>query len=235
MPTFQGQISEEGLLQIIAYIKSLEKEEGGAAEAMTTIPAEQSSKNYLTNGWTWQSWLFTVDHKRIAILYLISISVFFLLGGIFAGLVRLELLTPQGDLMEAETYNKAFTMHGVIMIFFFLIPSVPATLGNFLIPIMVGAKDLAFPRINLLSWYLYIIGGMFGLYVAITGGVETGWTFYTPYSSTYANSAVIATAMGAFVAGFSSILTGLNFIVTIHKMRAPGLTWGRLPLFVWAH
>ncbi len=201
----------------------------------STIPAAQSSKNYLTNGWTWQSWLFTVDHKRIAILYLISISVFFLLGGIFAGLVRLELLTPQGDLMEAETYNKAFTMHGVIMIFFFLIPSVPATLGNFLIPIMVGAKDLAFPKINLLSWYLYIIGGMFGLYVAITGGVETGWTFYTPYSSTYANSAVIATAMGAFVAGFSSILTGLNFIVTIHKMRAPGLTWGRLPLFVWAH
>ncbi len=143
---------------------------------MSTIPAAQSSKNYLTNGWTWQSWLFTVDHKRIAILYLISISVFFLLGGIFAGLVRLELLTPQGDLMEAETYNKAFTMHGVIMIFFFLIPSVPATLGNFLIPIMVGAKDLAFPKINLLSWYLYIIGGMFGLYVAMTGGVETGWT-----------------------------------------------------------
>jgi cytochrome c oxidase subunit 1 len=191
--------------------------------------------NYLTNGWSWKSWLLTSDHKRIAILYLISISVFFMLGGAFAAAIRLELLTPQGDLLEAQTYNKMFTMHGVIMIFFFLIPSVPATLGNFLIPIMVGAKDLAFPKINLLSWYLYIIGGLFGIFAAISGGVDTGWTFYTPYSSTYSNTAVIATAMGAFVAGFSSILTGLNFIVTIHKMRAPGMTWGRLPLFVWAH
>ncbi|MBL8210358.1 MAG: cytochrome c oxidase subunit I [Bryobacterales bacterium] len=201
----------------------------------TTHDSAPSGVNYLTNGYSLKSWLLTVDHKRIAILYLISITIFFALGGIFAAAVRLELLTPQGDMMDAETYNKMFTMHGVVMIFFFLIPSVPATLGNFLIPIMVGAKDLAFPKINLLSWYLYIIGGMFGLYVAVSGGIETGWTFYTPYSSTYSNSAVIATAMGAFVAGFSSILTGLNFIVTIHKMRAPGLTWGRLPLFVWAH
>ncbi|MDX1979270.1 MAG: cbb3-type cytochrome c oxidase subunit I [Bryobacteraceae bacterium] len=191
--------------------------------------------SYLGNGHTWQSWLLTKDHKRIAILYLISITVFFLLGGIFAAAVRLELLTPQSDFMDAETYNKMFTMHGVVMIFFFLIPSIPATIGNFLIPIMVGAKDLAFPKINLLSWYLYMIGGTCGLIAAVTGGVETGWTFYTPYSSTYSNSAVIITAMGAFVAGFSSILTGLNFVVTIHKMRAPGLTWGRLPLFVWAH
>ncbi len=205
---------------------------------MSTTHAGSHADNYVSylgNGTTWQSWLLTKDHKRIAILYLISISVFFLLGGIFAAAVRLELLTPQSDLMEAETYNKMFTMHGVVMIFFFLIPSIPATLGNFLIPIMCGAKDLAFPKINLLSWYLYIIGGVLGLYAAVNGGVETGWTFYTPYSSTYSNSAVIATAMGAFVAGFSSILTGLNFIVTIHKMRAPGLTWGRLPLFVWAH
>ncbi|MCC6342151.1 MAG: cytochrome c oxidase subunit I [Bryobacterales bacterium] len=197
--------------------------------------ASESELNYLTNGWSWKSWLLTTDHKRIAILYLISITIFFLLGGAFAGAIRLELLTPQGDLLEAQTYNKMFTMHGVIMIFFFLIPSVPATLGNFLIPIMVGAKDLAFPKINLLSWYLYIAGGLLGLFAAISGGVDTGWTFYTPYSSTYSNTAVIATAMGAFVAGFSSILTGLNFIVTIHKMRAPGLTWSRLPLFVWAH
>ncbi|HUQ95518.1 MAG TPA: cbb3-type cytochrome c oxidase subunit I [Bryobacteraceae bacterium] len=199
------------------------------------IAQETSELNYLNNGWSVKSWLFTSDHKRIAILYLISISIFFAIGGMFAGAVRLELLTPQGDLMAAETYNKMFTMHGVIMVFFFLIPSVPATLGNFLIPIMVGAKDLAFPKINLLSWYLYIAGGLFGIYAAISGGVDTGWTFYTPYSSTYSNGAVIATAMGAFVAGFSSILTGLNFIVTIHKMRAPGMTWGRLPLFVWAH
>ncbi|MBL8233293.1 MAG: cbb3-type cytochrome c oxidase subunit I [Bryobacterales bacterium] len=168
-------------------------------------------------------------------LYLISISIFFLVGGVFAGLVRLELLTPQSDLLEAETYNKMFTLHGIIMIFFFLIPSVPATLGNFLVPIMIGAKDLAFPKINLLSWYLYIIAGVVGVGAIVTGGVETGWTFYTPYSSTYSNGNVVAVAMAGFIAGFSSILTGLNFIVTIHKMRAPGLTWGRLPLFIWAH
>ncbi|MCS7026894.1 MAG: cytochrome c oxidase subunit I [Bryobacteraceae bacterium] len=191
--------------------------------------------NYLNNGWSWKSWLLTVDHKRIAILYLISITVFFVVGGIFAGLVRLELLTPQSDLLEPETYNKVFTLHGIVMIFFFLIPSVPATLGNFLVPIMIGAKDLAFPKINLLSWYLYVIAGLVGIVGIITGGVETGWTFYTPYSSTYSNGNVVTVAMAAFIAGFSSILTGLNFIVTIHKMRAPGLTWGRLPLFIWAH
>ena len=194
-----------------------------------------SSDNYLNAGYSLKSWLFTVDHKRIAILYLISITLFFIVGGIFALLIRLELLTPAGDLVSSETYNKMFTMHGVIMIFFFLIPSIPAVLGNFLIPLMIGAKDLAFPRINLLSWYLYMIGATLGVCAIVFGGVDTGWTFYTPYSSTYSNTNVILTAMGAFVAGFSSILTGLNFIVTIHKMRAPGLTWFRLPLFVWAH
>ncbi len=194
-----------------------------------------SSDNYLNAGYSLKSWLFTVDHKRIAILYLISITLFFIVGGIFALLIRLELLTPAGDLVSSETYNKMFTMHGVIMIFFFLIPSIPAVLGNFLIPLMIGAKDLAFPRINLLSWYLYIIGATLGVCAIVFGGVDTGWTFYTPYSSTYSNTNVILTALGAFVAGFSSILTGLNFIVTIHKMRAPGLTWFRLPLFVWAH
>ncbi len=192
-------------------------------------------QHYLNADYGIWSWLLTTDHKRIALLYLMTVTVFFLLGGAFAVMVRLELLTPAGDLVQAETYNKMFTMHGVMMIFFFLIPAIPAVLGNFLIPIMVGARDLAFPRINLLSWYVFIVGGLFAFGAMLAGGVDTGWTFYTPYSSTYANTYVIATALGAFFTGFSSILTGLNFIVTIHKMRAPGLTWFRLPLFVWAH
>src|ERR1051326_6782081 len=190
---------------------------------------------YLNNGHGLRSWLLTKDHKRIALLYLFSITAFFFLGGFFALMIRLELLTPASDFVQPDTYNKLFTMHGIVMVFFFLIPSIPAVLGNFLIPIMVGAKDLAFPRINLLSWYIYVLGGLFTLVAVVTGGVDTGWTFYTPYSSTYANSAVILTALGVFITGFSSILTGLNFIVTIHKMRAPGLTWFRLPLFVWGH
>jgi cytochrome c oxidase subunit 1 len=209
---------------------------------MSTIPMTRLDEpaigerlNYLNVNSSIRSWLLTTDHKRIAILYLLSITGFFFLGGAFATLIRLELLTPQGDLVSADTYNKLFTMHGLIMIFLFLIPSIPAVLGNFLIPMMLGARDLAFPKINLLSWYLYIIGGIFVVYSALSGGVDTGWTFYTPYSSTYSNSAVISTALGVFVVGFSSILTGLNFIVTIHKMRAPGLTWGKLPLFVWSH
>jgi cytochrome c oxidase subunit I len=194
-----------------------------------------SETNYLNDGKGIGSWLLTRDHKRIAILYLISISFFFFLGGIMAMLIRLELLTPAGDLLQPDSYNRVFTMHGVFMIFFFLLPSIPAVLGNFLIPIMIGAKDLAFPRINLLSWYLYIIGGLFALYSMVYGGVDTGWTFYTPFSSTYSNTHVMATAIGVFINGFSGILTGLNFIVTIHRMRAPGLTWFRLPLFVWGH
>src|SRR5580765_2598202 len=191
--------------------------------------------NYLNNGHGLASWLLTKDHKRIALLYLFSITAFFVIGGFFAMMVRLELLTPAGDLLTSETYNKMFTMHGVVMVFFFLIPSIPATLGNFLIPIMVGAKDLAFPRVNLLSWYIYILGGAFTMCAMLAGGVDTGWTFYVPYSTHYSNTHVIATGLGIFITGFSSILTGLNFIVTIHKMRAPGLTWWRLPLFVWSH
>jgi cytochrome c oxidase subunit I len=191
--------------------------------------------HYLNVSYGVKSWLLAKDHKRIALLYLVSITLFFFLGGFFAVLIRLELLTPAGDLVQAETYNRLFTMHGVIMIFFFLIPSIPAVLGNFLIPMMIGARDLAFPRLNLLSWYIFIAGGIFTLTAVVTGGVDTGWTFYTPYSSTYANSAVVLTALGVFITGFSSILTGLNFIVTIHTMRAPGLTWFRLPLFVWSH
>jgi cytochrome c oxidase subunit I len=196
---------------------------------------QPAARNYLNANYGIMSWLLTTDHKRIALLYLVSITFFFFIGGAFAVAIRMELVTPGGDLVQAETYNKMFTMHGIMMIFFFLIPSIPAVLGNFLIPIMIGAKDLAFPKLNLLSWYIYIIGGILATYAAAAGGVDTGWTFYTPYSSTYSNTNVILTGLAAFITGFSSILTGLNFIVTIHKMRAPGLTWFRLPLFIWAH
>jgi cytochrome c oxidase subunit I len=196
------------------------------------LPSE-SRVNYLNVDHSVKSWLLTHDHKRIALLYLISITLMFFVGGFFAVLMRLNLIEPTG-LVAPETYNKLFSMHGIIMVFFFLVPSIPATLGNFLVPMMIGARDLAFPRINLLSWYIYIIGAAFTMYAVISGGVDTGWTFYTPYSSTFSHSQVIPAAVGVFVTGFSSILTGLNFIVTIHKMRAPGLTWFRLPLFIWA-
>jgi cytochrome c oxidase subunit 1 len=203
---------------------------------MITAPAPvKETKNYLNAQTGLKSWLLTGDHKRIAVMYLIVVTAFFALGGVFASLIRLELATPAGDLMESNQYNKVFTMHGVLMVFFFLIPSIPATLGNFLIPLMIGAKDLAFPKINLLSWYIYMLGGVFTLYVLLTGGVDTGWTFYTPFSTSYSNGYVVAAGLGIFINGFSAILTGLNFIVTIHRMRAPGLTWFRLPLFVWAH
>ena len=191
--------------------------------------------HYINARYGLKSWLFTIDHKRIALLYLASITFFFFLGGLFAVLIRLELLTPKGDLVQAETYNRFFTMHGVVMVFFFLIPAIPATLGNFLIPLMIGARDLAFPRLNLLSWYIYVVGAVFTLIAIVGGGVDTGWTFYTPYSTTYSNGNVLLTGIGIFITGFSSILTGLNFIVTIHTMRAPGLSWFRLPLFVWSH
>ncbi len=182
-----------------------------------------------------RSWLLTTDHKRIALLYLHSITIMFVLGGTFAALIPVELLRPQADLVQSDTYNKLFTMHGILMLFFFLLPSIPSVLGNFLIPMMIGARDLAFPRLNLLSWYIYVIGALFTLWAMVTGGVDTGWTFYTPYSTAASSTNVMATAIGIFIVGFSSILTGLNFIVTIHKMRAPGLTWFRLPLFVWSH
>jgi cytochrome c oxidase subunit 1 len=192
-------------------------------------------KNYLNQDHTLWSWLTTVDHKRIAWLYLVSITFFFFFGGAAATAIRLELATAPGDLVDTETYNRLFSLHGIAMVWFFLVPSIPATMGNFLIPLMIGARDLAFPRLNLLSWYLYVIAGVFVLAMVIGGGVDTGWTFYTPYSSLFANGQVVLAVVGIIVAGFSSILTGLNFIVTIHKLRAPGLTWMRLPLFVWAH
>src|SRR6266480_2025599 len=194
----------------------------------------EARDNYLTHEYGVKSWLLTKDHKRIALLYLASISFFFFLGGIFATVIRLELLTPPGDLVSAQTYNKLFSLHGIIMVFLFLVPSIPATLGNFLVPMMIGAKDLAFPKLNLLSWYIFMVGGAFVLYAMLVGGVDTGWTFYVPFSTSYANTYVIMTGLGIFIAGFSSILTGLNFIVTIHRMRAPGLTWFRLPLFIWS-
>jgi cytochrome c oxidase subunit 1 len=201
---------------------------------MTTLNEPLKREDYLNAGYGVKSWLLTRDHKRIAILYLFSITFFFFIGGFFAVMLRLELMTPGGDVMTAETYNKMFTMHGIAMIFFFLIPSIPAVLGNFLVPLMIGARDLAFPRLNLLSWYLYVIGGLFTLFTMVNGGIDTGWTFYAPYSSSYTLSDPVPVVVGIFILGFSSILTGLNFIVTIHKMRAPGLTWFRLPLFIWA-
>ena len=191
--------------------------------------------NYLNVNYGVKSWLLTKDHKRIALLYLGAVTLFFFIGGAAAVIFRIELLTPQGDLVQAETYNKLFTMHGIVMIFLFLIPAIPAVLGNFLVPMMLGARDLAFPRLNLASWYVFVTGGLFLLGAMLAGGVDTGWTFYTPYSTVYSNSYVIATALGAFIVGFSSIMTGLNFVVTIHTMRAPGQTWFRLPLFIWSH
>jgi cytochrome c oxidase subunit 1 len=195
-------------------------------------PAEGS--NYLNVSYGVVSWLLTKDHKRIAILYLISVTAMFLLGGLAISIVRLHLMTPQGTLVSADTYNRLFTMHGVIMVFFFLVPVAPAVLGNFCLPLMIGAKDLAFPRINLLSWYLYVIGGAWTLFAMLTEGVDTGWTFYAPYSSQATHYNVVPTLIGLVLAGFSSLFTGLNFIVTTHWLRAPGLTWFRLPIFVWA-
>jgi cytochrome c oxidase subunit 1 len=202
-----------------------------AASPVSAPPRE----NYLNAQYGIRSWLLTTDHKRIALLYLASITFYFFVGGIFAVMIRVHLLTPQGYLVSPETYNKLFTMHGVAMIFFFLIPGVPTVLGNFFLPLMIGAKDLAFPKLNLLSWYLYNFGGLLTLFSVINGGIDTGWTFYTPFSSMYSNSAVAPAVVGIFINGFSSILTGLNFLVTVHTMRAPGMTWFRLPLFVWAH
>jgi len=202
---------------------------------MATAAMSTERKNYLNAEYGIRSWLLTTDHKRIALLYLISITFFFFIGGFFALLIRLELLTPAGDLMTADMYNKAFTMHGQIMVFFFLVPSIPVVLGNFLMPMMIGAKDLAFPRLNLLSWYIYVVAAALYLHCLLSGGVDTGWTFYTPFSSQFSNTRVVEAGMSIFIVGFSSILTGLNFVVTIHRMRAPGMTWSRLPLFVWSH
>jgi len=201
----------------------------------TTLDASQGhshDETYINAKKGIMSWLITVDHKRIGVMYLVTILAFFLAGGLLALGVRWELFTPEGTL-EADTYNRMFTLHGAIMVFLVLVPAIPASFGNFIMPLMLGAKDVAFPKLNLLSFYIYGLGSLFLVYTILSGGVDTGWTFYTPYSST-TNTAVISAIGGAFILGFSSILTGLNFLVTIHKMRAPGMTWRKMPLFVWA-
>lgn len=204
---------------------------------MSAVPPVEveHNENYLNTSYGVWSWLATTDHKRIAMLYLVSVTFFFFIGGFFATVIRLHLMTPQGALVDAATYNKLFTMHGTVMVFFFLIPAIPTVLGNFLVPLMIGAKDLAFPRLNLASWYIFNAGGLLMMYSILRGGLDTGWTFYPPYSSMYSNTHVVSAVLGIFIAGFSSILTGLNFIVTVHTMRAPGMTWGRLPMFIWSH
>lgn len=189
--------------------------------------------NYLNEDKSIKSWLFTLDHKRIGVMYLFGVMTMFLIGGIFAILIRLELLAPGPDLMTADTYNQMFTLHGAIMIFLFIIPAIPAAIGNFVLPLMIGAKDVAFPRLNLASWYVYLLGAGFAMYSMLAGAADTGWTFYTPYSTTTSTS-VISMTMAAFILGFSSIFTGVNFIATIHKLRAPGMTWFKMPLLIWA-
>ena len=189
--------------------------------------------DYLTHAHGIRSWIFTLDHKRIGVMYLVSVLAAFLLGGVFALLLRTELLTPQKTVMEADTYNQMFTLHGAIMTFLFVIPAIPGAFGNFVLPIMLGAKDVAFPRLNLASYHLWVVGAVFLIISIATGGLDTGWTFYTPYSTT-TNTSVIAATTGVFILGFSSIFTGMNFIVTIHRLRPPGMTWFRMPLFLWA-
>jgi len=195
---------------------------------------EYLEKNYLNEETSIKSWLLTLDHKRIGLMYLFAIMFFFAIAGFIALAIRLELMTPLGgDIMDADTYNVFFTLHGAIMIFMFIIPSVPAAMGNLILPVMLGTKDVAFPRLNLASWYIYVVGSLIGVYSIIAGGVDTGWTFYTPYSSS-TDTAVMTMTFAVFVLGFSSIFTGINFIVTVHKMRAPGITWFKMPLFIWS-
>jgi len=207
------------------------------AAARLPIPARAKRpmrEHYLNESYGLRSWLLTTDHKRIALMFLAAITFFFFIGGIAALLMRINLITPTGYIVGNETYNRLFSLHGIVMVWFFLIPSIPAVIGNFVLPMMLGARDLAFPKLNLLSFYIFVFGGCFTIADVILGGVDTGWTFYTPLSSEYLTSQVVLAIAGVFITGFSSILTGLNFIVTTHRMRAPGLTWFRLPLFVWS-
>jgi cytochrome c oxidase subunit I len=199
-----------------------------------SIAAGLRSDNYINHETTVRSWLVTTDHKRIAILYLCSITAFFFIGGAAAALMRFNLLSPRGALVSPEMYNRLFTMHGIVMVWFFLVPAAPAVLGNFVLPLMLGARDLAFPRINLLSWYLFVAGGAIAMFAVTYGGLDTGWTFYTPLSTNFSKGFVEVAALGIILSGYASIATGLNFIVTIHWLRAPGLTWYRMPIFVWS-
>ena len=202
---------------------------------MTTLTPTTPTDNYLNHTKGICSWLFTLDHKRIGVMYLICILVAFFLGGVFAMLIRFQLLTPEGTILTQDQFNQVFTVHGAIMVFLVIIPAVPAALGNFVLPIMLGAKDVAFPKLNLFSWWLWVVGLVFFL-IALGGGVDTGWTFYTPYSIDTDSSmgGVIPALIGAFILGFSSIFTGMNFIVTIHRLRPQGMTWFKMPLFLWA-
>ncbi|MCA8976954.1 MAG: cbb3-type cytochrome c oxidase subunit I [Planctomycetes bacterium] len=202
-----------------------------AVEAPTAAPAGR--KTYLNCSSGFMSWAGTLDHKRIGLMYLVGVTFAFLSGGLFALLVRLHLWQPEGLLFSNQDYNQIFTLHGAFMVFLFVIPAIPASLGNMVLPLMLGAKDVALPRLNLMSFYLWVTGAILALSAIIAGGFDTGWTFYTPYSL-YTQKAVGLIGLGVFVLGFSSIFTGLNFIVTVHKLRAPGLTWFRLPIFVWA-
>ena len=192
-----------------------------------------ADESYLTHERGLASWLLTLDHKRIGVMYLICIMTAFLLGGIFALLLRTELFFPGRQIMDADTYNQMFTLHGAIMVFLVIIPGIPAGLGNIVLPLQLGAKDVAFPRLNLASWYLWVLGACFLLLSMVISAADTGWTFYTPYSTT-TSTAVIPATFGAFILGFSSIFTGINFITTIHKLRPPGMHWFRMPLFLWA-
>jgi cytochrome c oxidase subunit I len=204
-----------------------------SATADVVAPRSSGSDNYLTHDKGVLSWIFTLDHKRIGVMYLCSVLAAFALGGLFALLVRTELLSPGHTIMDHDTYNQMFTLHGAIMVFLVIIPGIPAALGNIIMPLQLGAKDVAFPRMNLASYHLWIVGALFMLSSLAINAVDTGWTFYTPYSTT-TSTAVVPAAFGAFILGFSSIFTGLNFIVTMHKMRPPGMNWFRLPLFCWA-
>ncbi|MBZ0253962.1 MAG: cytochrome c oxidase subunit I [Candidatus Methylomirabilis sp.] len=204
---------------------------------MTTMtdvkPLSGAEDNYLTHDKGILSWLLTLDHKRIGILYLFCVVGALLLGGLFAMIIRAELLTPGPTFLTHDQYNQVFTLHGAIMVFLVLIPSIPAILGNFCIPLMLGAKDVAFPRLNLASWYFWVTGATFFVISLVTGGLDTGWTFYTPYSTTTTTS-VIPAVFGGFILGFSSMATAINFIVTIHKLRPADMGWFRMPLFLWA-
>jgi cytochrome c oxidase subunit 1 len=199
------------------------------------LPHERAPERetYLNVAYTVKSWVLTIDHKRIGILFLVTTVLTLGLGGVFALALRTEHLTPGMTFMDAYTYNRVFSMHGIVMVWLFMIPSIPTAFGNFLLPIMIGAKDVAFPRLNLLSYYIYLFGSLWVIIALWLGGADTGWTFYTPYSA-HSPSAVVPTVFGIFILGWSTILTGLNFIVTTHTMRAKGVTWFRMPLFVWA-
>jgi cytochrome c oxidase subunit I len=192
-----------------------------------------ASDNYLVHDKGFLSWALTLDHKRIGVMYLVSVLCAFALGGLFALLVRTELWSPGPNIITHNQYNQFFTLHGAIMVFLVIIPGIPAALGNIIMPLQLGAKDVAFPRLNLASYYLWVLGAIFMLTSLVINAADTGWTFYAPYS-TSTETAVVPAAFGAFLLGFSSIFTGLNFIVTIHKMRPPGMGFFRMPLFVWA-